>query len=113
MHYLVVRGIDEKAESFCGLIQYTNILLGVLRTVRLLTLALAISLRPWPELGISRKGELASVRASVKAFRLAHLIEGSFSPASSILTQLAKVQNDNAVHYSSANICFVNDVPKD
>ena len=104
MHYLAVRAIDKKAEGLRGPIQYTNILASVLWMVRLLPLELAIPSRPWPELGISGKGELASVRASVKAFRLAHLVEGLFSPAYSILTQLAKSQKDNAVHYSPANI---------
>lgn len=109
MHYLAVRGIDEKAEGFRGPMQYTNILAGVLWMVRLLALELAIPSRPWPELGISGKGGLGSVRESVKAFRLAHLVEGSFSPASSILTQLAKGQKDNAVHHSPANIHWSQD----
>ena len=95
MHYLAVRGIDEKAEGFRGPMHYTNILAGVLWMLRLLALEMAIPSRPWPELSIPGKGELgkgkmASVRETLKNFRLAHLVEGSFSPASSILTQLAK-----------------------
>ena len=46
MHYLAVRGIDEKAEGFRGPMQYTNILAGVLWMVRLLALELAIPSRP-------------------------------------------------------------------
>ncbi len=86
MHYLAVRGIDENAEGFRGPMDYTNILAGVLWMLRLLALELAIPSRPWPELGIPGKGELgkgklASVGETIKTFRLAHLVEGSFSPA--------------------------------
>ena len=51
MHYLAVRGIDEKAEGFRGPMEYTNILAGMLWMLRLLALELAIPSRPWPELG--------------------------------------------------------------
>ncbi len=114
MHYLAVRGIDKKAEGFRGPMDYTDILAGVLWMLRLLALELAIPSRPWPELGIPGKGELgkgqlASVRETVKTFRFAHLVEGSFSPASSILTQLAKGQKDNSVHHAPANIHWSQD----
>lgn len=77
--------------------------------LRLLALELAIPLRPWPELGILGKGEVVSVRETLKAFRLAHLVEGSFSSASSILAQLAKGQKDNATHQAPANIHWAQD----
>ena len=114
MHYLAVRGIDKKAEGFRGPMEYTNILAGVLWILQLLALELAIPSRPWPELGIPGKGELgkeklASVGETIKTFRLAHLVEGLFSPASSILTQLAKGQKDNSVHHSPANIHWSQD----
>ena len=70
----------------------------------LLALEMVIRSRPWLELRILGKAENASVRDSVKSFRLAHLVEGSFSPASSILTQLAKGKKYNSVHRSPSNI---------
>lgn len=109
MHYLAVRGIDEQTESFRGPMQYTSILAGVLWIVRLLALEMVIPSRPWLELGILGKAEVASVRESVKSFRLAHLVEGSFSPASSILTQLAKGKKDNSLHLSPSNIHWAED----
>ena len=109
MHYLAVHGIDGKAEGFRGPMEYTNILAGTLWMVRLLAMELAIPSKPWPELGIPGKRELSSVRESLKVFRLAHLVEGSFSPAFSILTQLAKGQKDNALHHSPANIHWSQD----
>ena len=35
MHYLAVRGINEQTESFCGPMQYTSILAGVLWIVQI------------------------------------------------------------------------------
>lgn len=46
MHYMAVRGNDQKAEGFRGPMEYTNILAGVLWILRLLALELAISSRP-------------------------------------------------------------------
>ena len=109
MHYLAVRGIDKKAEGFRTAAQYTNILAGVLWIVRLLRLELAIPSRPWPELGILGKSDITSVKETVKEFRLAHLVEGSYSPASRILTQLAKGQKDNAAHLSSTTVHWSTD----
>ena len=71
MHYLAVRGIDEKAEGFRGPMEYSNILAGTLWMVRRLALELPISSKPWPELAIPGKRELSSVTESVKACRLA------------------------------------------
>ncbi len=104
-----MHGIDEKIEGFRCAMEYTNILAGVLWMVPLVALELPIPSKPWPELGILGKTGLALVRVTVKAFRLTHLVEGSFSPASSILTQLAKGQKGNAVHHSPANIHWSRD----
>ena len=109
MHYLAVRGIDKQTESFRGPMQYTSILAGMLWIVRLLALEMVIPSRPWLELGIAGKAEVASVKESVESFRLAHLVEGSFSPASSILTQLAKGKKDNSLHHSPSNIHWAED----
>ena len=88
---------------------YTNILAGVLWIIRLIALEIAVPQRPWPKLGLLRKAEIPSVRERIHKFRLAHLVEGSFSPASSILTQLAKGQKDNRLHHSPANIHWSED----
>jgi hypothetical protein len=109
MHYLAIRGIDIQAEGYRGLMHYTNILAGVLWIVRLLALEIAVPQRPWPKLGLLGKAEIPSIRERIHKFRLAHLVEGSFSPASSILTQLAKGQKDNRLHHSPANIHWSED----
>jgi hypothetical protein len=109
MHYLAIRGIDVQAEAFRGSIYYTNILAGVLWIVRLIGLEIAIPQKPWPELGLLGKSEIPSVRERVKEFRFAHLVEGSFSPASSILSQLARGRKHNQVHQSPSNIHWSED----
>ena len=88
---------------------YTGILGGLLWAVRLLSLKMVIPSKPWLELGIPGKAEVASVKESVKSFRLAHLVEGSFSPAFSILSQLAKGKKDNSMHRSPSNIHWAED----
>ncbi|OBT81212.1 hypothetical protein VE02_10226 [Pseudogymnoascus sp. 03VT05] len=88
---------------------YTNILAGVLWIVRLLALEIAVPQRPWPKLGLLGKAEIPSIQEHIHKFRLAHLVEGSFSPALSILTQLAKGQKDNRLHHSPANIHWSED----
>lgn len=77
--------------------------------IRLIALEIAVPERPWPILGLLGEAEIPSIRERIYKFRLAHLVEGSFSPASSILTQLAKGQKDNRLHHSPANIHWSED----
>ena len=49
-------------------------------------LEIALLLAPWPGLMLQSRNELYSVSERVYSIRKKHLCEGSFSPASSILT---------------------------
>ena len=77
--------------------------------IQLIALEIAVLERLQPILGLLRKAEILSIQEYIYKFRLAHLVEGSFSPASSILTQLAKGQKDNRLYHSLANIHWSED----
>ena len=59
----------------------------------LVLLEIAVSDQGWPELKLQSRIKIktvaGAVAARVRKIRLAHLVEGLFSPVSSILTQLA------------------------
>ena len=55
MHYLAVRGVDEKSETLRAPFFYTRILAGALWINQLLMLEVAILLKPWPSLGLESK----------------------------------------------------------
>jgi hypothetical protein len=71
-------------------------------------LEVAVSEKGWPELGLQSRKEIGAVAGAVAEriheFRKNHLCEGSFSPASSILSQLAFGQKQNRIQSSEANI---------
>jgi superfamily II DNA helicase RecQ len=108
MHYLAVRGVNPQTQRFFPSIQYTPILAHMIWMIRLLMLEVAIPETGWRELGLKSRKELGGVAGAVAdhihEVRKSHLCEGSFSPASSILSQLARGQAINRVQPSEANI---------
>jgi superfamily II DNA helicase RecQ len=109
MHYLAVCGIDPVAKAFREAFVYTPILAQVLWIVRLLLLEIALPLKAWPELGLKDRSQIGAVAVRVDRFRQRHLCEGSFSPTSSILTQLARGKAINKLHRSPSNIYWSDD----
>jgi hypothetical protein len=113
MHYLAVRSVNPQTKRFYPAFQYTTYLAHMIWIIRLLMLEITVSEQGWPELGLpSRKETRAVARAVVERiheFRQNHLCEGSFSPASSILSQLAFGQAQNRVQSSEANIFWSDD----
>jgi hypothetical protein len=109
MHYLAVRGIDVPSESLRPAFYYTPILAGMLWINRLIMLEVAVPLEAWPELGLESKADVESVPDRIHELRKQHLCEGSFSPTSSILSQLAMGKSFNKMHQSPANIHWADD----
>jgi hypothetical protein len=79
----------------------------------LLVLEVAVSEQGWPKLGLKSRKQIGSVAGAIVAriqeFRKSYLCKGSFSPASSILSQLAFGQAQNRVQLCEANIYWSND----
>lgn len=109
MHYLAVRGIDVQGESLRSAFFYTPILAGMLWINRLIMLEVAVPSEPWPQLGLEDKASVESVPKRIHELRSKHLCEGSFSPTSSILSQLAMGKSFNKTHQSPANIHWSDD----
>ena len=113
MHYLAVRSVNPQTEKFYLSFQYTPILAHMIWMIRLLMLEVAVSEQGWPELGLKSRAEIGAVAGAVAEriheLRQGHLCEGSFSPASSILSQLAFGQAQNRVQSSEANIYWSDD----
>jgi hypothetical protein len=110
MHYLAVRGIDPHSEAYQTSVSYTSILAGALWIARLIMLEIAVPLRSWPSLGLKSKADTSSIIARIHKLRTRHLCEGSFSPVSSILTQLAMGKKMNATHEHPSNIHWSEDL---
>ena len=109
MHYLAVRGVDEKSKALRSPFFYTPILAGALWINRLIMLEVAIPLEAWPSLGLESKAQVDSVRKRIYKLRKEHLCEGSFSPTASILSQLARGKAFNKLHFSQPNIHWSED----
>ena len=109
MHYLAVRGVDEKSKSFRVPFFYTPILAAALWISRLIMLEVAVLLEPWPRLELKSKAQVESVPKRIHDLRKKHLCEGSFSPIASILSQLAKGMAFNKLYYSQPNIHWSED----
>ena len=109
MHYLAVLGVDTQTNTFRVSFFYTPILAGVLYINRLIMLEIAVSIEGWPELGIPAKDDIESVPKRIHEIRSQHLCEGSFSPTSSILSQLAMGKSYNKLHQSLSNIHWSED----
>ena len=93
MHYLAIRGVNPQTQRFYPSFQYTTYLAHMIWIIRLLMLEVTVSEQGWPELGLPSRKEIGAVAGAVAEriheSRRNHLCEGSFSPASSILSQLA------------------------
>ncbi|ELR08160.1 hypothetical protein GMDG_08610 [Pseudogymnoascus destructans 20631-21] len=76
---------------------------------RLIMLEVAVPCEAWPELRLKSKAEVDSVADRIHELRRKHLCEGSFSPTSSILTQLAMGKKFNKTHQSPSNIHWSDD----
>jgi len=113
MHYLAVCGVNPQTKRFYPSFQYTPILAHMIWIIRLLILEVAVSEKGWPELGLRSRKEIGAVAGAVAErihqLRRDQLCEGSFSPASSILSQLARGQAINRVQSSEANIYWSDD----
>lgn len=109
MHYLAVRGIDEHTQTLRSAFFYTPILAGILWMNRLIMLEVAVPSVAWPKLKLQSKASIASIPHRIHKLREQHLCEGSFSPTSSILSQLARGKKFNKTHQSPANIHWSND----
>lgn len=109
MHYLAVRGVDEKSKALQSPFSYTSILAGALWINRLIMLEVAVPLEAWPGVGLESKAQLDSVCKRIHALRKKHLCEGSFSPTASILSQLARGKAFNKLHFSKPNIHWSED----
>lgn len=109
MHYLAVRGVDVQTQTLRSAFYYTPILAGMLWINRLIMLEIAVPSEPWPELRLESKDDVESVSARIHELRRLHLCEGSFSPTSSILTQLAMGKKFNKTHQSPSNIHWSDD----
>jgi len=109
MHYLAVRGVDVQSQSLRSAFFYTPILAGMLWINRLIMLEVAVPCQPWPALQLDSKADVESVPDRIHQLRALHLCEGSFSPTSSILTQLAMGKKFNKTHQSPSNIHWSDD----
>ena len=79
MHYLAVRGIDQRGQSLRSAFFYTPILAGMLWINRVIMLEVAVPSEPWPELELNSKAQVDSVPERIHQLRQLHLCEGSFS----------------------------------
>jgi len=109
MHYLAVRGVNPQTQTFHEPFTYTPILAQMLWIIRVIMLEIALPLEGWDALGLRDRTRVASVPRRVHSIREKHLCEGSFSPASSILTQLARGKAINKLHRSASNIYWSDD----
>jgi hypothetical protein len=109
MHYLAVRGIDTKSKAFRPSFFYTPVLAGALWISRLILLEIAVPINAWTSLGLKSKAQIQSIPVRIHKIRSRHLCEGSFSPTSSILTQLAMGKKNNSTHESPSNIHWSQD----
>lgn len=113
MHYLAIRGVDTQTKGFYPSFRYTTYLAHMIWIIRLLFLEIAISEQGWPQLELPSRKETGAVAGAVAErihwIRKQHLCEGSFSPASSILSQLAFGQAQNRTQSSEANIFWSDD----
>lgn len=113
MHYMAVRSIDLETASFSPSFRYTPLLAHMIWIIRLLFLELTVPEHAWPEYTLQSREQLGAeagaVAESIQKARKNYLCEGSFSPASSILSQLAFGQRLNRVQSSDANIYWSDD----
>ena len=109
MHYLAVRGIDHQTRAYMPASSYTPILAQMLWMIRLVMLEITLPLEDWPEIGLQSRSKIEGVVEYMQSMRRKYLCEGSFSPASSILSQLARGKAINKLQHSPSNIHWSDD----
>jgi len=104
MHFLAVMGVDTMSGKLRPSFYYTPVLAGVLWINRLIMLEVAVPVEAWPNINLTPRDDINSVRDHIHQLRRDYLCEGSFSPTSSILSQLAMGKSFNKMHASNPNI---------
>lgn len=89
MHWLAVEGINASANRLRRPQEYTRVLAGMLYVNRLLTLEFALPAQAWEGLALVRRTACVNATGRMEEVRRAWLVEGSASPMSKILRQLA------------------------
>jgi hypothetical protein len=108
MHFLAVCGIDANSTKLRNSMSYTPILAGALWIIRLLMLEFALPAKPWPTLGLQHPNSSSLVIKIITQIRSKHLCEGTYSPTSTLLAQLAygkwlnrHISSNSNIHWSS------------
>jgi hypothetical protein len=107
MHFLAVMGVDAHTKTLRSSFHYTKFLAAVLYINRLIMLEVAVPVEAWPML--QSRDDIPDVPKRIKRIRSKHLCEGSFSPTSCILSQLAMGKAFNKMHKSVPNIHWSDD----
>ena len=119
LHYLAIQGIAPQVQGIDPQIRssklrgpstYTPILAGTLWINRLLILEIALPSTPWPELGFKRSESNEVAQDQIETLCTKHLCEGSHSPTSTILSQLAYGMRLNRLSKSPSNIHWSHDL---
>ncbi|OBT70627.1 hypothetical protein VF21_10672, partial [Pseudogymnoascus sp. 05NY08] len=109
MHFLAVMGIDAAAGTLRGAFAYTPTLAAVLWINRLLMLEMAVSLKGWRGLKIPAKEDISSVKDCIDMIRQKYLCLSSYTPTSSILSQLAMGRKLNKAYGRPPNIYWADE----
>lgn len=107
MHFMAIMGVDAHTKTLRSSFHYTKFLAAVLYINRLIMLEVAVPAEAWPML--QSRDDIPDVPARIKQIRSKHLCEGSFSPTSCILSQLAMGKAFNKMHKSAPNIHWSED----
>ena len=107
MHFMAIMGVDAHTKTLRSSFHYTKFLAAVLYINRLIMLEVAVPAEAWPIL--QSRDDIPDVPARIKQIRSKHLCEGSFSPTSCILSQLAMGKAFNKIHKSAPNIHWSED----
>ena len=107
MHFMAILGVDAHTKTLRSSFHYTKFLAAVLYINRLIMLEVAVPAEAWPML--QSRDDIPDVPARIKQIRSKHLCEGSFSPTSCILSQLAMGKAFNKMHKSAPNIHWSED----
>ena len=109
MHFLAVMGIDAAAGTLRGAFTYTPTLAAALWINRLLMLEMAVSLKGWPGLKILVKEDVSSIKDRVDRARRKYLCLSSYTPTSTILSQLAMGRKLNKAYGRPPNIYWADE----
>jgi len=102
MHFLAVISVDAHTKTLRSSFHYTKFLAAVLYINRLIMLKVAVPAKAWPML--QSRNNISDVPNRIKQIWSKHLCKESFSPTSSILSQLAIGKAFNKLHKSAPNI---------